>query len=130
LPLVWEHGIQGPQPADDPYRVMPGRAWWRRPFSWKRHGFAVTDFALLLRRGVFWRKLAIFPLVRLQSISSEQGPIDRAQRVGALKAHSVTGPVLGDVVGIDSAQVNESLDDIARRASVAVQRDQGHRWAA
>ena len=130
LPLVWEHGIQGPQPADDPYRVMPGRAWWRRPFSWKRHGFAVTDFALLLRRGVFWRKLAIFPLVRLQSISSGQGPIDRAQRVGALKAHSVTGPVLGDVVGIDSAQVNESLDDIARRASVAVQRDQGHRWAA
>ncbi|WP_417509974.1 PH domain-containing protein [Microbacterium sp.] len=129
LPLVWEHGIRGPQPDTDPYRVMARRAWWRRPFSWKRHGFAVTDFALLLRRGVFWRKLAIFPLVRLQGISAEQGPIDRAQRVGALKAHSVTGPVLGDVVGIESAHVNESLDDIAHRAASAVQRDHGHRWA-
>ncbi|MGP6176317.1 PH domain-containing protein [Microbacterium sp. A196] len=129
LPLVWEHGIQGPQQDTDPYRVMARRAWWRRPFSWKRHGFAVTDFALLLRRGVFWRKLAIFPLVRLQGISAEQGPIDRAQRVGALKAHSVTGPVLGDVVGIESAHVNESLDGIAHRAASAVQRDHGHRWA-
>jgi putative membrane protein len=129
LPLVWEHGIRGPQQDGDLYRGMARRAWWRRPFSWKRHGYAVTDFALLLRRGVFWRKLAIFPLVRLQSISSEQGPIDRAQRVGALKAHSVTGPVLGDVVGIDSTQVNESLGDIAHRAASAVQRDLGHRWA-
>ena len=131
LPLVWEHGIQGPQTqGDDPYRSMARRAWWRRPFSWKRHGFTVTDFALLLRRGVVWRKLAVFPLVRLQGISAEQGPIDRWQRVGALKAHSVTGPVLGEVVGIDSAQTNESLQEIAVLAASAVQRDQGHRWAA
>lgn len=128
-PLVWEHGIEGPQEQDDPYRRMERRAWWRRPFSWKRHGFAVTDFGLLLRRGVMWRKLAVFPLARLQGLSAEQGPIDRLQRVGGLKAHSVTGPVLGEVVGLDSAEVNRSLDDIARRASVAVQRDQWHRWA-
>ncbi|GAA1535301.1 putative membrane protein [Microbacterium ginsengiterrae] len=128
-PLVWEHGIQGPQTQADPYRRMVRRAWWRRPLSWKRHGFAVTDFALLMRRGVMVRKLAVFPLVRLQGISSQQGPIDRLQRVGYLKAHSVTGPVLGDVVGIDSAEVNASLEEIAHRAAVAVQRDHGHRWA-
>ncbi|MCK3768685.1 PH domain-containing protein [Microbacterium aerolatum] len=128
-PLVWEHGIQGPQKQDDPYLKMARRAWWRRPFSWKRHGFAVTDFGMLLRRGVLWRKLAIFPLVRLQGISAQQGPIDRLQRVGYLKAHSVTGPVLGEVVGIDSAEVNATVNDIAHRASVAVQRDLGHRWA-
>ena len=129
-PLVWEHGIQGPQKQDDPYTGMERRAWWRRPVSWKRHGLAVTDFGMLLRRGVLWRKLAVFPLARLQGLSSEQGPIDRMQRVGALRAHSVAGPVLGEVVGIDSAVVNTALDDIARRASAAVQQDQGHRWAA
>lgn len=128
-PLVWEHGIEGPQEQGDPYRGTERRAWWRRPFSWKRHGFAVTDFGLLLRRGVMWRKLAIFPLARLQGLSAEQGPIDRWQRVGVLRAHSVTGPVLGEVVGIDSVELTRSLDDIARRASVAVQRDHGHRWA-
>ena len=131
LPLVWDHGIQGPQQdGDDPYTVMATRAWWRRPLSWKRHGFAVTDFAMLLRRGIVWRKLAVFPLARLQGLSSQQGPIDRVQRVGYLKAHSVTGPILGDIVGIESGVVNASLDDIARRASAAVQRDHGHRWAS
>lgn len=129
LPLVWEHGIQGPQKDGDPYEAMARRAWWRRPLSWKRHGFAVSDFAIVLRRGALWRKLAIFPLVRLQGISAQQGPIDRLQRVGYLKAHSVTGPVLGEVVGIDSAVVNASMTDIAHRASEAVQRDRGHRWA-
>ena len=128
-PLVWEHGIRGPQQDGDPYRVVARRAWWRRPLSWKRHGFAVTDFGLMLRRGNVIRKLAVFPLARLQGISSQQGPIDRLQRVGYLKAHSVTGPVLGEVVGIDSQIVNGALGDIARRASAAVQRDHGHRWA-
>ena len=128
LPLVWEQGILGPQQGD-PYQRMEKRAWWRRPMSWKRHGFAVTDFALLLRRGVLWRKLAIFPLARLQGVSAEQGPIDRWQRVGILKAHNVTGPVLGDIVGIDSAVVPAALDDVARRAMRAAGNDHSHRWA-
>lgn len=128
LPLVWEHGILGPQPGD-PYLRMQRRAWWRRPVSWKRHGLAVTDFGLILRRGVVWRKLAVFPLARVQGVSASQGPIDRAQRVAWMKAHSVTGPVLGEIVGIDSAQLMVAFDDVARRASAAVGRDRGHRWA-
>lgn len=128
MPVVWDHGIQGPQQSD-PYVVLQRRAWWRRPFSWKRHGFAVTDFGLVMRRGVMWRKLAVFPLARLQGVSAAQGPIDRAQRVAALKAHSVTGPVLGDVVGIESDVLTAALDDIVRRATVAADRDHTHRWA-
>ncbi|WP_460802503.1 PH domain-containing protein [Microbacterium sp. GXF6406] len=130
LPLVWEHGIHGPQPEGDPYQRLEKRGWWRRPFSWKRHGFAVSDFGLILRRGVVWRKLAVFPLARLQGVSVHQGPIDRAQRVGYLKAHSVTGVVLGDVVGIDSAVLNEAVGDVAHRASVAAYADHSHRWAS
>ena len=37
--------------------------------------------ALLLRRGAIWRKLAIFPLARLQSIAHRAGP-DRSRAVG------------------------------------------------
>ncbi|MCE7481164.1 PH domain-containing protein [Microbacterium profundi] len=127
-PLVWEHGILGPQ-AGDPYQVLQKRGGWRRPFSWKRHGFAVTDFAVIMRRGNFWRKLAVFPLARLQGVSAAQGPIDRAQRVAILKAHSVTGPVLGDVVGIESVELTAAVDDISRRAAAAAGRDHSHRWA-
>ncbi|MFB7251345.1 PH domain-containing protein [Microbacterium sp. NPDC056234] len=128
VPLVWEHGILGPQ-QDDPYVRMQPRGWWRRPVSWKRHGLALTDFGLILRRGVMWRKLAVFPLARMQGASVSQGPIDRAQRVAWMKAHSVTGPILGEIVGIDSAQLMAVFDDMARRTSASVGRDRGHRWA-
>lgn len=127
-PLIWEQGIFGPQ-AGDPYQVLQRRGWWRRPFSWKRHGFAVTDFGVIMRRGNFWRKLAVFPLARMQGVSAAQGPIDRAQRVAALKVHSVTGPVLGDVVGIESTVLTAAVDDISRRAAAAAGRDHSHRWA-
>ena len=128
VPLVWEHGILGPA-QEDPYVRMQPRAWWRRPVSWKRHGFALTDFGLILRRGVLWRKLAVFPLARMQGASVSQGPIDRAQRVAWMKAHSVTGPILGEIVGIESAQLMAAFDDMSRRTSASVERDRGHRWA-
>ena len=128
VPLVWEHGILGPQPSD-PYTSIERRAWWRRPFSWKRHALTVTDFALLMRRGQMWRKLAILPLARMQGISVSQGPIDRAQRVAWMKAHSVTGPILGEVVGIESTVMMATMDDIARRTYVASNLDHSHRWA-
>lgn len=127
-PLVWEHGILGPQP-DDPYLVMQRRAWWRRPVSWSRHGFAVTDFALIMRRGRMWRKLAVFPLARAQGVSVSQGPIDRLQRVGWMRMHSVVGPVLGNVVGIDRVEIVAAMNDIAHRATAAASTDQSHRWA-
>ena len=128
MPLIWEHGILGPQ-SDDPYRTIPARAWWRRPFSWRRHGVALTDFALLLRRGRIWRKLALFPLARLQGFSLDQGPVDRWQRVSGGRAHSVAGPVTGDVSGIDRDAMIGLLDEVAEAAARAVAVDRGHRWA-
>ncbi|GAA5154656.1 hypothetical protein GCM10025768_26130 [Microbacterium pseudoresistens] len=128
-PLVWEHGMFGPQEHDDPYQRLEPRAWWRRPLSWRRHGFTVTDYGIVMRRGVVWRKLAVFPLARLQGVSASQGPIDRAQRVAWMKAHSVTGPILGEVVGMESGALMRAVDDIARRAADAAYADPGHRWA-
>ncbi|WP_341940379.1 PH domain-containing protein [Microbacterium sp. LWH10-1.2] len=127
IPLVWEHGILGPV-AGDPYRTMPARAWWRRPVSWKRHGYAVTDFGLLLRRGTVWRKLAIFPLARLQGVSLSQGPIDRAQRVSGAQVHSVQGPITGLLSGLERADALDLINGVSRAAVLAASRDHSHRW--
>ena len=129
LPLVWEHGVLGPVDGD-PYRTMPARAWWRRPLSWKRHGYAVTQFGVLLRRGTVWRKLAIFPLARLQGVSLSQGPIDRAQRVSGAQVHSVQGPITGILAGLDRADALALLDGVSRSAVAAAERDRTHRWGA
>lgn len=127
IPLVWEHGILGPVEGD-PYRTMPRRAWWRRPVSWKRHGFALTEFGLLLRRGIVWRKLAIFPLARLQGVSLSQGPIDRAQRVSGAQVHSVQGLITGYLSGLERDDALYLLDGVSSAAAAAAARDHTHRW--
>jgi putative membrane protein len=127
LPLVWEHGILGPI-DDDPYRTIPGRARWRRPLSWKRHGYVLTDFGVLLRRGQVWRKLAIFPLARLQGVSANQGPISRWQRVSGAQVHSVTGPISGTLAGLERDDAIVLLDRASRAAALAASRDHSHRW--
>ncbi|MCP1428890.1 putative membrane protein [Microbacterium foliorum] len=127
IPLVWEHGILGPVEGD-PYRTIPRRAWWRRPLSWKRHGFALTEFGLLLRRGILWRKLAIFPLARLQGVSLSQGPVDRAQRVSGAQVHSVQGLITGYLSGLERSDALFLLDGVSSAAVAAAARDHTHRW--
>ncbi|WP_447911981.1 PH domain-containing protein [Microbacterium phyllosphaerae] len=127
IPLVWEHGILGPVEGD-PYRTMPRRAWWRRPLSWKRHGYALTEFGLLLRRGTVWRKLAVFPLARLQGVSLSQGPIDRAQRVSGAQVHSVQGLITGYLSGLERDDALFLLDGVSSAAVAAAARDHTHRW--
>ncbi|MET0297466.1 MAG: PH domain-containing protein, partial [Microbacterium sp.] len=99
-PLVFEHGVLGPA-ADDPYTNTPRRARLLRPFSWRRNGFDVTPHALFVRRGVFWRRLAILPLARLQSIAITQGPVDRRLGVANLQPHTILGPVTGNLGIVD-----------------------------
>lgn len=127
LPLIWERGLLGPAEGD-PFRTMPRRAWWRRPISWRRHGFAVTPFGLLLRRGRIWRRLAVFPLARLQGVSIAQGPLDRLQRLAWAQAHTVAGPVSGRVHGLDRDDAIDLLQRVSRGAVAAAAEDRSHRW--
>lgn len=128
IPSLWEQGIVGPVEGDA-YRTMPRRAWWRRPFSWKRHGYLVEEFGLLLRRGIVWRKLAVFPLARLQGVSLSQGPIDRMQRVSGAQVHTVPGPITGYLSGLERADALALIDDVSRAAAEAASRDTTHRWS-
>ncbi|WP_350350133.1 PH domain-containing protein [Microbacterium sp. A8/3-1] len=128
IPFLWEQGIVGPAEGD-PFRRMPRRAGWRRPLSWKRHGYAIADFGLLLRRGFVWRKLAVFPLARLQGVSLSQGPIDRAQRVSGAQVHTAPGPITGYLSGLERADALALLGDVSRAAAEAASRDTSHRWS-
>src|SRR5690606_4564431 len=112
LPLVYDHGVNGPI-AQDAYRTIRKGAGWRRPVSAGRHGFVLTDFALILRRGRVWRKLTILPLARLQSFAIEQGPIDRMQNVASATAHTIPGPVSATVVGIEREIMQQLLDAVS-----------------
>ncbi|QCQ17235.1 PH domain-containing protein [Microbacterium sp. RG1] len=125
--LLFERGLLGA--ADDPvFITTPRRARILRPVSWRRNGFAVTDAALFLRRGRFWRSLVVVPLARLQSFALQQGPIDRALRVASTRAHTVAGAVDTSLGAIDVEAARGMFEDVARRAVTAAQSDRSHRW--
>ncbi len=127
-PLVFEHGILGPRP-EDPYTNTPRRARLLRPLSWKRNGFLLLPDALMMRRGAIWRKLAIFPLARLQSIGIEQGPLDRALKVASIRAHTITGRVYGRLAILDRDAALGVFEDAEAAAITAASSDHSHRWA-
>ncbi|HKP08850.1 MAG TPA: PH domain-containing protein [Microbacterium sp.] len=126
--LIVQQGMFGPT-GDDSFTNTPKRAWWIRPFSYRRNGFRLTDDALLMRRGVVWRKLVILPLARLQSFALHQGPLDRATRVTNVRAHVVAGPVSPFLAAVDRDAALALFDDVARGSVRAALADRTHRWA-
>lgn len=111
------------------YVTTPRRARIVRPLSWRRNGLAITGDLLMLRRGLIWRMLAVLPLARLQSVALHQGPVSRALRVASLRAHTVSGPVLTAVAGIDRDDVIAAFERVAELAVSAAASDRSHRWA-
>jgi len=127
-PLILRQGVLGPE-EDDPFTDTPRRARLLRPLSWKRNGFWVTADALLLRRGFIWRKLAILPLARLQSLALHQGPLGRALGVASARAHTVAGPVYSALGAIDRVEALRLFADASAGTVRAASVDRSHRWA-
>ncbi len=113
----------------DPYATTPRRAWTINPLSWRRNGFDLTEDLLLMRHGVIWRRLAIVPFARMQSLRVEQGPYDRMLRVAGLRAHTVSGPIVASISGIDLDVSLAAFEEVSRRTVAAAAGDRSHRWA-
>ena len=127
-PIVVGPGVSGSGDTGG-FTTTPGRARIIRLLSWRRNGFLLLPVALLLRRGLIWRKLAILPLARLQSIGVYQGPVDRMLGVAAVRGHVVPGPVYPNVSAIDRDAALELFDGVARGSVAAAASDHSHRWA-
>jgi putative membrane protein len=127
-PVVLADGLLGPRPAD-PYTNTPSRARILRLLSWRRNGFLLTPDALFLRRGIVWRKLAVFPLARAQSFAVHQGPIARALRVASFRVHTILGRVSGALGAIDRDAALLLFSSAEAAAVVAAASDRTHRWA-
>lgn len=108
--------------------ISPPRAKLFDPFSWRRQGIRITETALLLRSGVWWRYLAIVPHERSQSIALTQGPIERRRKLAGLAFHSTAGPVRATAIHLDVDVARDLLLDLATRARDARRRAAPERW--
>jgi putative membrane protein len=112
----------------DDWTGSPRRAAWLRPFSWQRTGYRLLDGAVLLRRGVVWRSLALVPLARLQSLELQQGPVERALRLAEARFHTVSGPVRPRLAAMDAEEGVRLFQTVAAGAVAAAEADSSHRW--
>jgi putative membrane protein len=59
------------------FKSAPGRAKWRSPLRWRFYQVAWTDSHAVCRSGRFWRRTAVVPHAKLQSVRLTQGPWQR-----------------------------------------------------
>ncbi|RYV49996.1 hypothetical protein EUA98_15875 [Pengzhenrongella frigida] len=101
------------------FTTMPRQARWLDPFGWRRTGYVVTDRALLIRSGWLIHRLVIVPHERTQSLSLEQGPVQRKLGVASLVVHSTPGPVSPRVPHLLASVAGELMTEQAARARTA-----------
>ncbi|TKV29299.1 hypothetical protein FDK12_04375 [Arthrobacter sp. NamB2] len=119
--MTGRDGVEG-------FVTTPRRARWLAPLAWRRNGFAVTGTAVLMRSGVLWRQLVVVPHERTQSLSIEQGPVDRRFRVSNLQFQTTPGPVNPRVLLADTATAWELFHGQAARAAEARRHGGPEQW--
>lgn len=90
-----------------------------QPWAWHRNGYAVTETALVIRRGWLARVVSLVPHARVQSMSLSQGPLDRWREVATVQLDLTDGPVSGVVPHLDAAQARQLLVEQSSRSALA-----------
>lgn len=93
-----------------------------QPWAWRRNGYAVTDTALVIRRGRLARVVSLVPHARVQSLSIGQGPLDRACEIASVHLDLTSGPVSGLVVHLDTGEAQRLLIEQSSRSALARKR--------
>lgn len=91
--------------------------WWGK----SRAGLQIAnaqgpDFShatLRTRRGVLTRTFAIMPIVRAQSIQLRRSLTHRMLGLASIQAHTVLGPVINQMRGIELADAQRCFDELA-----------------
>ena len=90
-----------------------------QPWAWRRNGYAVSESALIIRRGRLARVVSLVPHARVQSLSVAQGPLDRWRRVASVQLDLTAGPVSGAVAHLDVVEARRLLAEQSSRSALA-----------
>ena len=80
-----------------------GSGWVFAPIGWRYRWIGVDDVAVVSRRGWLTRRTSIVPHRKNQSVSVEQGPLQRRLGVSSVAVHSPDGPVAVGAPHLDRA---------------------------
>lgn len=105
------------------FTVSPSRARIFRLLSRRRNGFALTEHAVVMRRGAIWRTVTIVPYARVQSVSLSDGPLYRASRLRRVHVHTVSGPVGTRIGALDVRDGTRLQAEVEERVLQAIAAD-------
>ncbi|ALS57490.1 PH domain-containing protein [Rathayibacter toxicus] len=110
------------------FTSAPRSAVWLRPFSWRRTGYRLAADRVVVRSGAIWRRVAVVPLARMQSVGVQQGPVRRLLGLAVAHVHTVAGPVTPRVSVMSVADGLAFFDQLAGGGVQAAGSDSRHRW--
>ncbi len=107
------------------FTCSPARVRRLDPVGFRRTGYAVTERALVTRRGALRRAAQVVPHARVQSLALAQGPLERAVGVASVRLVSTPGPVSPRVAHLDTGDATRLLTDQVARSARARGRVRG-----
>jgi putative membrane protein len=100
----------------------PERARYRIPLSHTVNGAALRDDVVIMRTGVWIRKLSIIPLARVQSSSISVGPWHRALGLASFALQGVEGPVATGLLALERGALDGWWAELNRAVIRAISR--------
>lgn len=117
-PHLLVRGLTQPRQADG-FEGTPTRARWVDPVAFRRRGVAVTPSSLLIRAGFLGRRVDLVPHARIQSLTLDQGPIQRTLGLASVQPISTMGPVHPNIQHLSLERAQAVFNDERGRASAA-----------
>lgn len=105
--------------GNDDFVTVSPRARLLDPLTWRRTGFVQTQKVTIIRRGWLRRQVTIVPHEKTQSLSVNQGPLQRALNVVSFHLHSTSGPARPMVPHLDPVVADQLMSQQAVIATAA-----------
>ena len=103
--------------------------WFGKRRAGVRIDAQTGEATLRIRRGALTRTFAVMPVVRAQSVQLRRPAVHRALGLASVQAHTVLGPVVMQMRGLELARARELFDELAATV-LRVQREESDRKAA
>ncbi len=104
---------------DGGFTTAPEGARLLDPIAWRRRGYAVSESQLVIRTGYVARSVQVVPHARVQSLTLEQGPVQRAREVASVRVVSTPGAVAPRVHHLTVAEAERLVEEQRERSTAA-----------
>ncbi|MCA0969769.1 PH domain-containing protein [Halobacillus litoralis] len=91
--------------------------WLLPSLKWKRWRYEVSEHDIELQHGIFWITKTLVPMVRVQHVDTEQGPLLRKFRLSTISIS--TAATVHKIPALDEVEAEEVRQSISSLARVA-----------